>query len=187
VDEFERAFLRCRSDDSTSVLSPLRHLSLIPGPSPVVGMMQSTELDDMVEYPLDLVEGAFARIPTIERTILDDPPGVVFFELRRASRKVLVELDPRDDPASKLWLGSPLETDCLFSDLLEVWRDVCATCPATWLHNAECTMWSPEAFVDQVAIPALLPALNNPNAPIRARAARERERYDHLLREIRGS
>jgi hypothetical protein len=102
MDEFKRAFLRCRSDDSTSVLSPLRDLSLIPGPPAVVGTMQSIELDDMIEYELDRVEAAFASMPTIERTTLDDPPGVVFFELRRGSRKVAVEIDPRDDRASRL-------------------------------------------------------------------------------------
>jgi hypothetical protein len=169
------------------VLSPLRHLSLIPGPAAVVGTMQSTDLDDRVEYELDRVEAAFASLPTIGRTNLDDPEGVVFFELRRGSRKVLVEIDPRDDPASRLWFGSPLETDCLFGDLLDVWHHLWTTCPATWLHNAECTMWSPEAFVDQVARPALLPALTNPDDLVRARAVRERERYEQLLHEMRRS
>jgi hypothetical protein len=47
---------------------------------------------------------------------------------------------------SLAWGGSKFEMHCLLSDVLKVWRGIQQRCPAVWLHNTDCRMYSPESF-----------------------------------------
>jgi hypothetical protein len=59
------------------------------------------------------------------------------------------DFDPDNDVRpgiSVAWGGSNFEMHCLLSDVLRVWRGIQQRCPAVWLHNSDCRMYSPELF-----------------------------------------
>lgn len=177
MDNFEKLHLLCVSDESTSVLSPLRQLSLVPGPSPVLGTMSSTDLQSLAEYDIAHVRKALLTHPGM----VDHGDLLLWCESDRC-----IELDFTlfDSPERSLWGGSNLSTRCFFADLLRLWRTISISCPATWLHNSDCTMYSPGTFVEEVALLSLQPALQSPDLELRDRAYRAKDLYENLVREF---
>lgn len=47
---------------------------------------------------------------------------------------------------SLVWGDSKFEMHCLLSDVLKVWSGIQQRCPAAWLHNTDCLMYSPVSF-----------------------------------------
>lgn len=176
MDEFERQFLLCLSDESTSVLSPLHGLSLVPGPLPVSGTRSSVDLQDLEDYKLEravaavlLHAGGIRDGDRVSWTLADR-----FIELEFAT------MGPDDDR----WGGCNLRTHCLFVDLLRVWLTISKPCPATWLHNSACRMYSPASFVEQVALLQLRPALKSADSSVRTRAECAAGAYERLVQEF---
>lgn len=186
MDDFERRYLLCRSDSTTSILSSLRSLSFIPGPTPVAGEMSSVELTECVEHPLEYVRIAIRSLSGVTETTFEDRPGLSMFEWRSDDRTALLEVGECEDE-SPTWFGSSLETHCLFSDLLALWNELHRAIPAVWLHNGDCDMFSPEAFVETIALPALQPALEAADEETRARALAIARGYRRAVDEFRES
>jgi hypothetical protein len=64
------------------------------------------------------------------------------------------EIDPDNElrPGVALaWGGSMFEMHCLLSDVLFVWQRIRQRCPAVWLHDTDCRMYSPESFAKKFA------------------------------------
>jgi hypothetical protein len=179
VSTFDDRFLRCRSDSSTPMLSPLRELSFIPGPAPVRGTCSSVDVHSVASYPIDSVRRAFCSFAGVtESTVGGD---AWLFEWRSKSRTLLVDLEPFENDEWPFWSGSSLQADCLFSDLLEFWIAIAQSLPRVWLHNADCTMFSPSSFVTTVAAPAVAVALESADSSVQHRAKRELARYEELV------
>lgn len=145
MDNFELAYLLCRSNESTPILSPLHQLSLIPGPEPVSGVMSSVALEEVSEYQLVDVRNALLACPNVTQTTFPERPGLWFFEWRRPSRSIVVEVADFDAPEWPFWSGSALQTNCTFADLLDLWLALTRRVRAAWLHNSDCKMYSPRA------------------------------------------
>jgi hypothetical protein len=64
------------------------------------------------------------------------------------------EIDPDNEARPGLtvaWGGSKFEMQCLLTDVLFVRRHIRRGCPAVWLHNTDCRMYSPESFATEFA------------------------------------
>jgi len=117
-------------------------------------------------------------------TTFDDRPGLSLFEWRRDDRSVVLEVGEFEDE-SPIWMGSAIETDCFFSDLLELWTGLQRRVAGAWLHNADCWMFSPEMFVRDLALPALAPGLRSSDEATRVRAQGTAHSYERAIDAFR--
>jgi len=49
------------------------------------------------------------------------------------------------------WGGSKFATRCTVEEIVQVWQTIQRHCPAVWLHNTDCRMYSPESFAEAFA------------------------------------
>jgi len=148
---------------------PAGYLSFIPGPALLLGTTQSTSLSTAAEYdPALIVAGMLSH------------PGVTASAgssiLRWTAHDRWIESEVASDDAS-VWSGSPLEMSCNFSDLLSLWLSVLRGCSAVWLHDEECTMFSPSTYCDAFVRPRVAKLLG----PVAVDAARDLRECQALL------
>jgi len=169
-----RVYLQCSAGD----------LSFISGPAPLRGTTYSTELVECVEYSVTKVEQAILAHPGVEMSVLEggsvveDDADALLFAWRDEDRRI--ELEIADDRDSS-WSGSPIEVSCAFSDLLELWRTITVTCPFVWLHDSDCCMFSPAAYLAEVVQPTLATEFASSDANVRDAAAQELERCRKIV------
>lgn len=48
------------------------------------------------------------------------------------------------------WGGSLLRTHCFLADILFVWNSIRRICPAVWMHNTDCRLYSPASFTREI-------------------------------------
>ena len=118
--------------------------SLIPGPL-VDPPPSSLTLDDIVEYPPELVAEAILAMPGM-RLI---QPAATWWDWRAAwqqdERSIQVDFTLFDiEPPA--WGGSGLAGKCDLDDLRRLWETVRKRAPACWFHNASCEIHSWESF-----------------------------------------
>jgi hypothetical protein len=175
MDSFERQYLVCSSDDHTPIVSPLRGLAFVP-----VSVVRRGAVCTLVA-----VQGALAAYPGVQAVREGAMRGL--FEWRRGERWIIVDVrgagEPVRDPTTgrELWRGSSLEASCTFLDVLGLWRALASACPLARFCDEDQRLYSPSAFVEELAWPELQPAFEATDPAVRERAAREGTRYLDLL------
>jgi len=172
MDSFERQYLVCSSDDHTPIVSPLRGLAFVP-----ITAWRRGGICTRVE-----VEEAITGHPGVRPVRHGALRGL--FEWRHEERWIVVDLRaaPSNSPAgSEPWRGSPLEASCTFLDVLGLWRALASACPRARFRDEDQRLYSPSAFVEELAWPELQPAFEATDPAVRERAAREGTRYLDLL------
>lgn len=149
--------------------------------------MSSIELQQVPEYKVEVVRDAFRALPGMAEVTINDREGLSMFEWRESTRTILTKVEAPDSADWPFWSGSPIEAHCTFRDLLEIWIGLALQLHQVWLHNSNCTMFSPESFVEQIAAPALHSALQSDDRATRNRAEEERSRYAALITRHRAS
>lgn len=127
-------------------LIDLGNWSLIPGPL-AEPPESSVDLDDITEYPPDVVAEAILAFPGMR---LQHPAEPTWWEWaarwdhnERWISVVGLTLFDIEPPA---WGGSGLDGRCELADILGFWATVRSRVPACWMHNSLCEIHSPESF-----------------------------------------
>ena len=121
-------------------------LSIVPGPQALVEPAVSFDTHEVVEYAPELVAQAVLSIPNARllstsdatwwdwKARCDTPDGWIEIDM------TLFDVEPPS------WGGSGLTVECGPASLLDFWCRLRVTCPAAWLHDADCNLYSPESF-----------------------------------------
>jgi len=141
---------------STDLVTPYDKLdlSIVPGPLTLNDRAVSFDDHDVVEYPPEHFAEAVLAVPNSRCLSLpnaswwewkaqhDAPDGYIKMDM------TLFETDPPS------WGGSLLDVRCSAASLLAFWLVVRQSCPATWLHDTTCKLYSPETFRQLYVHPA---------------------------------
>lgn len=108
----------------------------------------SINLHDMVDYPPDLVAGAFLACDGI---VPVHPAEPSWWEWRAAwrggDRHIDLDMTLLNDTEPLIWGGSTITARCRVEDLTALWTAVRERCPAVWLHSPDCEIFTPESFM----------------------------------------
>ncbi|HOJ76827.1 MAG TPA: hypothetical protein PLZ08_03295 [Bacillota bacterium] len=133
-------------------------LSIIPGPETVEWAEDSQMLFDIAEYPLEEIRNLFNNLENTK--LIKDGRGDWYnylWEWQKGQSIIRFDFSTMFDIEGNetLWGGSSLYTDCLFSDLIDFWLNLRRFCPRIWLHDWQCNIYSPNAFIREYALPIL--------------------------------
>ncbi len=119
---------------------------LVPGPLTLTDPAYSIQIDESVDYPPKVVEQAILSVPNT-RLLSTSKPSWWEWKAQHtaADGEVLVSFS-LFETTPVLWGGSSLEIDCGPRSLLEFWLKIRESCPAIWLHDEDCRLYSPDGF-----------------------------------------
>lgn len=107
----------------------------------------SINLHDMVDYPPDLVAGAFLACDGVD---LVHPAEPSWWEWRAAwrsgDRYIGLDMTLFDNMEPTSWGGSTITALCRAEDMMGLWIAVRERCPAVWLHSPDCDIFTLETF-----------------------------------------
>lgn len=189
MDEFANAYLRC---DAEMTLVPGR---LSPPESPGGSAPDSTPV-----YPANEVAAALSRLrgvrgptrrsPRMQRDIhsphrAQTPWSELQWRWHEADRDILIGLttcpDDTTEGADALWAGSPLTAHCLYEDVGRLALAFTRRFPSARLRLDDGQAHTVAAFIEQVALARLTPALASDDSAIRAQALASQAAYAELL------
>lgn len=120
--------------------------SIVPGPASIQPPFQSTQVGAIEEYSPEVVAETILAIPGAE-LIQPAEPDWWSWMARWSSNESYIDLTMTlFDTLPMLWGGFKLAGPAGPQDLLELYIQLHAALPATWLHNAECELHSAESF-----------------------------------------
>lgn len=126
-------------------LLDLQDWSLVPGPHDHAPS-SSLNLHEITLYAPELVAEAILALPGMKLAHRADPTwwdSSARWEQDGRWIEVGITLFDTIPPA---WGGSGLEGICELADLLDLWAVVRSRVPASWMHNTNCDIHSPESF-----------------------------------------
>lgn len=121
-------------------------LQLVPGPITLVEPAVSFGTHEVVAYSPDRVAKTILSYPG---TRLLEPPTPSWWQwkTRCEADSGYIEVDMSIfDIEPPVWGGSNLNFKCTPQYLLNFWLHVRGVCPAAWLHDTQCNLYSPESF-----------------------------------------
>ena len=118
----------------------------MPGPPQLVEPAVSFDTHEVLQYPPDVVADAILAVPNTRLIRTNDPTWYDWLALHTASDGTIkIDFTLFDiEPVS--WGGSGLVFDCGPQSLLDFWLAIRTACPAAWLHDTSCKLYSPESF-----------------------------------------
>jgi hypothetical protein len=126
-------------------LLDLKDWSLVPGPH-VHAPSSSVDLHEVTLYAPELVAEAILAFPGMKLLRRADPTWWEWSARWEQSGRwieVGITLFDTEPPA---WGGSGLAGICELADVLDLWMAVRSRAPASWMHNTNCEIHSPESF-----------------------------------------
>lgn len=177
MDSFEREFLACRSEA----------VAIIPGPLQFQEPYYSTAMYQMEMYPAREVIACFSSLAGVTLLQRGSEEGVGWYDWKwrweQADRRIDIGFSIFDEPEYPIfWGGSELNTDCLYADILRLWRALQSRLPAVWVHGDDCRVYTPPSFVETFVWPALERAFHSNQESVRLRARQEKLVYKALLK-----
>lgn len=121
-------------------------LSIVPGPLTLIEPAVSFGDHDIVSYSPTHFADAVLAVPNT-RLLSSSDASWWDWKAQHDSRNGYLKIDMslfETDPPS--WGGSLLDIHCSAESLLNFWLTVRQSCPAAWLHDSECNLYSPERF-----------------------------------------
>ena len=134
-------------------------LSIIPGPKHLQGIMDSQYLDQIEAYDIKNVADFFNNLSKVK--VLEGNTNQWHewkLEYQTTSGKIIFNLtimSAGTEFQKEIWGGSTMQTDCLFSELVDFWLIVKEKFPFVYFHDADCNIYIPETFIKEYAIPFL--------------------------------
>ena len=121
-------------------------LSIVPGPMTLLEPAVSFDTHDVVQYTPEVVSQAILSFPGAR---LDNPSSQSWWDWKARCEMSdgFIEVDMslfETEPPT--WGGSDLRFTCGPQSIISFWTHVRSVCPAAWLHDAECRLYSPESF-----------------------------------------
>lgn len=144
-------------------------LMLAPGPLEIPVPFYSTDQSEQVEYPIAQVADALDQLAARVGARSSAPAAWKWLWAAGAAR---IEVGFSAGPSSegrrrRVWQGSPLIVKASPVELLDFWRRLRLLLPATWLHDEDCRVYRPEAFLEEWDRRGLGPRVLHLPAPAR--------------------
>jgi hypothetical protein len=128
----------------------VRDWSIVPGPASIQPPFDSTGLTEIEEYPPETASSAVLAVPSTE-LIFWEQPDWWSWAARWASGSSYIDLEMTlFDVAPFAWGGFHLSGSATQVQLLELYRQIHAVLPASWLHDSACALHTAESFVNVV-------------------------------------
>lgn len=124
----------------------LERWSIVPGPPTIHPPFLSIELDAIEQYPPDVVEAAVLRIPGVHLIHPANPDWWSWVARWSAGDRHIDLAMTLFDWQSLAWGGFKLAGTASAAALLDLYSQMRAALPATWLHNDATTLHSAQSF-----------------------------------------
>ena len=121
-------------------------LAIVPGPPQLVEPAVSFETHEILQYPPHRVADAILAAPNTTLKSSNDPTWWDWSAMHHAADGTIKIDFTLFDTEPVSWGGSSLVFDCGPQSLLDFWLAIRLACPAAWLHDASCRLYSPESF-----------------------------------------
>lgn len=121
-------------------------LQLVPGPLTLVEPAISFDTHEIVQYSPDRVAQTILSFPGVHLLKPASPSWWDWKARCEADEGYIEVCMTLFDTEPAVWGGSDLKINCSPKFLFDFWTHVRSVCPAGWLHDTECRLYSPESF-----------------------------------------
>src|SRR5262245_5808093 len=126
--------------------------ALVPGPSDFDEPCSSIEVMEFEKYPAEVVKKALDEICGPSCSNGEHPDRNAWFWTSE-NGCILIGFSTMYNAGDTvlLWSGRPLDIDCTVECLIMFWQEFQTRFPTAWLHDAECRLYKPETFLQDLS------------------------------------